>query len=161
MSSHYEQDILDFIIKNQPTNRKQVLNTFKHLSQKTVYRHIANLRDEKKIFLDNDGFLIGDNPNKPLWATISHLREFRNLTEMSNAYAQQSEDFVHMRDKLLGEHTQAVALFLIDLTIILTSKLEGFALSDSFDKETHRPIDKQRLRIAFEQLENAIKNYEV
>lgn len=112
----YKEAILNHIADHQPISRRTVIQHYHHLSSKTVYKHIADLIKENKVYEDENRLLSAASSNKfhlhPL------LENHRNATTISNAYFQEDPFLKEKVMEAVAEYGAEMAEMLYDLTIL-------------------------------------------
>lgn len=154
----YDHRILEFIQKNEPTNRKELVKEFNTITPKTVYQNVRKLIAGQKIFENEYGFLSTTNEHAPVWKVPATLTKFMNLSPIANAFARQNKELNVMAAALSQKYPEQTAVLLTDLLIIANLQNEDKELlANSYEFKTK--VDMVKLTNYFSQLEELISQY--
>lgn len=147
MSIHRDS-IFQFIAKNQPVFRSEIIEEYNYLAKPTVYRHITRLIEEGLVFEDDTKYLrIREND---VTAFVFHpiISRRQNVTPISNAYYRDPEQLKAMVEIYLLEHGEAMGKLFIDLFYLF----QAVANSSAETPEKTYEINIKELKESIEEI---------
>jgi|SRR5688572_6978089 len=158
----YEELIFKWIKEKNKVNRKETIHEFQHISPKTVYQNINRLIQAGRINEDKFGYLTVSKKelmeSRDTWPMHPVLREFVNVDEITNAFANQDFEFITKCKELSHKYGTELTILLTDLTIMLAT-LKSVDIWKAYEEKT--PVDRDELNRQFEQLETVLSTYKV
>jgi hypothetical protein len=157
----YEQVILNYIESSPGCTRQNVIKQFRHLSDKTIYRNIRLLISKGTVVEDEQARLSLSNKailgSKDEWPLHSVLKDFQNLTEMTNAFANQDDIFHEKCVTLSHEYGTQLLLLLTDIMVVI-AEVKGSDVHKAYKDKT--AVDHKAVLMGFSQLERILQTYE-
>lgn len=147
-----KEALLDYISDNQPIPRqilvKQLVGSGR-ISRRSCYYHIDTLINEKRVSFDENKNLVTVAPASN-WILPHLLISNVNLTDITNAYANQSPALDKYTKALIEDYGAELTKLLINLLIMLNLTVRGFENSTKFTDL--RPVDEFGLEREFKTL---------